>query len=615
MYRSLSTIHLALVLFFLIGVLVAVRQTRGSGSPSTLRSQRSGAYEDVVDEPRRGSNGEPSAAEKQKQELAQEVADMQKEDQMKESVPSILRRPIQLPRQTMNNITSGLYWAYGSWGRVVATSSACWAYPTVDSFSVECKRKLLPPVVLIRLEFVSTLDIVRSLCVSCSSRQRAQRRQVMDDASFEDLAADSDPTRTNKTTDAGGIVRVISVTDAKHQPPIKEDDGENQRVSADESSTFRIRDGRIVPTVATRTASIAIDSQESCKRAGTFPGMCIIDIDVLFRVRSEKESPSEKEEESAAQKRGRLSRGPPPPEVCFITLGDWGGDSPEKRWTAAMLAKVVQRRMVKFIISTGDNFYPTGVQSVNDRHFLDTFERPYSNVALQRIRWYIIAGNHDQWGLPPQKEYAVDHPRWFFPHFHYNRTIPLFRDVRKSSRETIELAVLNTAGREVWQQCDMLDAFFASVEDRHGGYLHDMSRHWRMVANHEPLFSGGLHGVSNRNKGLRDQFLPYMQQSLVHAYFNGDDHFLEVHRAGGTDYFVSGGGGGSARYFVVEEMPKTAKFQLKASTRETITGFMMHCVKGGAMITSLIDGQTGEVVFSYKTNYVVSLKEFGLEGR
>ncbi|CUE82493.1 tartrate-resistant acid phosphatase type 5, putative [Bodo saltans] len=587
-------------------------QTRGTlGLPTSQRYLREkGDDRAVKDEgsavklpPPVANGGRVGVDEKKKMSaIEQEIEAIRQEDSLKENIPSLLQRPVILPRQTMNNLTSGLYWAYGSWGRVVATSSACWAYPTVDSFAMECKRKLLPPTVLMRLEYLNTLDIVRTLCVTCSKRQRAERRVVIDDIDSLDTATTGKGNQSSGS--GGGIVRVMSTSEAKLYPP-------GAKVSDSESSTFRVRDG-VIPVVATRTSSIAIDSQESCKRAGTFPNTCIIAIDVMFRVRpssskrqsqpsSQQQSPSSAS--SSKQQQKKSSTGPTPPEVCFITIGDWGGDIPEKRWVAETLTKIVQRRMVKFIISTGDNFYPTGVQSVNDKLFLDIFEKPYRDVGLQRIRWFIIAGNHDQWGLPPQKEYSLEHPRWYFPSFHYNESIPLYRDVRKSSRETIELAVLNTAGREMWQQCDMLDDFFAHVEERHGGYLHDMSRHWRMVANHEPLYSGVFFFF----------FLPYMQQSLVHAYFNGDDHFLEVHRSQGTDYFVSGAGGGTAMYYVVEETPKTAKFQLKAATHETITGFMLHCIKDDVMITTLVDGATGEAVFIYKTKYVVNLKEFGLE--
>lgn len=550
MFKGQST-NLALALMFMLGVIFTMQQRRGSVG----RVQHHHGKGDSVfsEAPKRPSSQAVKFASEE--EVLRERAVVEEEDRLKEAIPTLMRRPVKRPRQAMNNITSGMYWAHGSWGRVVATSGGCWAHPSVSSFAVQCNRKGLPQNVVIRVEHNAVLDVVRAECRSCDSN-------------------------------GGSQIAVRYLEEGKRGAPVKSSSSES---SNSDSFDFEVKKG--IPTLAVTVASFVVSSA-ACQTRGTFRNSCIVAVDVLFSVKKKQLRPS-------------------PPEVCFVTIGDWGAPLDEQLLVAKTLTQIVRRRMVKFIVSTGDNFYPTGVQTINDQQFLTTFEQPYNDPALQRLRWYICAGNHDQWGLPPQRDYGLEHPRWYFPAFHYNRSVPLYRDVVKDSLETIELVVLNTAGRDISSQCDMMDAFFASVEDRHGGYMRDLSRHWRFVVNHEPLFSGGIHGTAGRGRSLRQNFQPYMQQNLVHAYFNGDDHFLEIHRSNGTDYMTSGAGGGSLRYYTVDLMPDTAVFQLAKG--DTHRGFMLHCIKEGVMQTTLVDGLTGEVLFLYKTKYFVVPAEFKME--
>lgn len=41
---------------------------------------------------------------------------------------------------------------------------------------------------------------------------------------------------------------------------------------------------------------------------------------------------------------------------------------------------------VSFVSLLGDNFYPTGVSSVDDLKFVSHFEVPFGHPALQRVR-------------------------------------------------------------------------------------------------------------------------------------------------------------------------------------------------------------------------------------
>jgi acid phosphatase len=343
-----------------------------------------------------------------------------------------------------------------------------------------------------------------------------------------------------------------------------------------------------VSETATKRVLVAVNRAICVKQGSTFHNSCVAKFDLLVK----------------------QTKGDEAPEVCFTTIGDWGEPRDDQLKVAKTMSEVVRRRMVKFVVSTGDNFYPIGVQSVADPHWIQTFEIPFSSRFVQNLRWYISPGNHDQWGLQPQKEYMEQHPRWYFPNFHYFESVPLFRDQKKRSNESIELFVYNSAGREPRDQHIQGDDFFGSVSSRHGeGRGGDLAHHWRMVVNHEPMFSGGMHGlIQERNQFIREMILPTIQQYMVHAYFNGDDHFLEIHRANGTDYFTSGGGGGSSKYQTSNR--PTTQWNILDGDFSPL-GIMLHCLRGDTMRTTVVD-EKGSVMTTYLTKYFTNATEFML---
>ena len=438
------------------------------------------------------------------------------------------------------------FYATGSWGRVTNVSSRCWAFPTPDSFAVECDADTLRATgVSFSLELHADLILKELKCVNCKHLPSPAEQAKLVTA--------------KQLQQGGGSVK-------------ENEDGRE--------SSQRGPKATLVNTYA-----VNIGKKACAKGSGTFPHSCVIKIDALVSLGS------------GVQK---------PPEVCFVSIGDWGSPTKEMLDVAAMLAKLSKRKLLKFIVSTGDNFYPTGVQTLQDPHWQQTFELPYASQYLQNIRWYMCAGNHDQWGLQSQLVYGEDHPRWYFPKLFYGDSIPLFRHPQCSSSETIEVFVLNSSGKHSDKQIDELEEFFATTSKRVGdrGRMADAPRHWRMIVNHEPMFSGGMHGQSQRNTNLREKFLPVITSNKVHAYFNGDDHFLEIHSANGTDFFVSGAGGGGSRYPTIR-LPQTA--WMMPSSDVGVRGVMLHCMQGGTMQTSLID-ETGSVLHEHRTKFSAPLQ-------
>jgi len=102
-------------------------------------------------------------------------------------------------------------------------------------------------------------------------------------------------------------------------------------------------------------------------------------------------------------------------KLVFAAIGDWGvtpnlnhdsttgGDRDKKRDFDAQknIAKYLnlwaQQNKPEFVLSHGDNFYWTGVQSIDDERWRSLFEEMYNDPALH-VPWYNVLGNHDLGG-------------------------------------------------------------------------------------------------------------------------------------------------------------------------------------------------------------------------
>lgn len=59
----------------------------------------------------------------------------------------------------------------------------------------------------------------------------------------------------------------------------------------------------------------------------------------------------------------------------FMVFGDWGRNGEDRQKEVALeMGKVAKKFKPEFIVSTGDNFYPNGVQSTRDHNWLASYE-------------------------------------------------------------------------------------------------------------------------------------------------------------------------------------------------------------------------------------------------
>ena len=110
----------------------------------------------------------------------------------------------------------------------------------------------------------------------------------------------------------------------------------------------------------------------------------------------------------------------------FTVLGDWGGmprpfyTTPLQLSAARLLGQVSTKINSQFTLAIGDNFYFSGVNSIYEDRWEQTFSRVYTDKSLQKP-WYPILGNHDWRGnYSAQIDYSRINNRWSMPNLWYS---------------------------------------------------------------------------------------------------------------------------------------------------------------------------------------------------
>ncbi len=231
--------------------------------------------------------------------------------------------------------------------------------------------------------------------------------------------------------------------------------------------------------------------------------------------------------------------------VRFAALGDTGEANDAQYEVGAVLADVCASDGCDFVLLLGDNFYDTGVESVDDEQWQTKFELPYAGIDLP---FYAVLGNHDYGGTNHldkavhQIAYTDLSDRWTMPDHYFAHTasnVDFFALDTNLPQWPVSLGEIG-ARQESW-----LAGQFADFEpdDR-----------WRIVWAHHPYLSNGKHGNAGNYDGFPDTFTlsgqPNKELLEAHVcgkadlYLCGHDHdreWLEP-TCEGTELIVSGAG-------------------------------------------------------------------------
>ncbi|RNA10419.1 tartrate-resistant acid phosphatase type 5-like [Brachionus plicatilis] len=257
--------------------------------------------------------------------------------------------------------------------------------------------------------------------------------------------------------------------------------------------------------------------------------------------------------------------------VNFMALGDWGGwqeypfSTPAQVKVAEQMKNLAQKMNISFIISVGDNFYPTGITSPTDPRIVYTFKNVYlRNSPLEGIPWFLVAGNHDHRmdQAKHQIEYSKHSDVWNFPDYLHTLRVKLnsknkLKSVRFIFVDTNILCSLFDDFR-LDQGFDILNQTYYDLVERE--LIKSKKDDLIVVVGHHPIYSG-MYGRLIP-KCVNQNFKNLMDKYLVRAYISGHDHTLQYHTyrnkysANETHLFISGAGSGSYNLPIIETKNK-----------------------------------------------------------
>ena len=230
----------------------------------------------------------------------------------------------------------------------------------------------------------------------------------------------------------------------------------------------------------------------------------------------------------------------------FLLMGDFGryGQFFQKE-VAQQMGKAAATIESDFVISVGDNFYPSGVQSTQDYSWIASFENIYTHYDLQNP-WYVALGNHDYKGnIQAEIDYTKVSRRWHMPSTYFSKTFEL-KDGNKVLMVVMDTSPFIDSYYE--KGSDMYENLIAQDTTAQRKWIEkelatsDATIKWKIVVGHHPLYSGGKRKDSPETKSFEKKFAGLFDKNKVDAYFCGHEHDLQIIKPKGryTTQFLSG---------------------------------------------------------------------------
>lgn len=273
----------------------------------------------------------------------------------------------------------------------------------------------------------------------------------------------------------------------------------------------------------------------------------------------------------------------------FYVIGDWGRNGYYKQKELAntmhQAGFVIEPEI---IISTGDNFYPDGIASVNDPYLKSSFEDIYSGANLF-CPWYVVLGNHDYRGnAQAEIDYTNVSQRWNMPSRYFTlykksdddaKIQFLFLDTSPfEDKYYTEEKYVNVKTQDSLQQKQWIETM---LKKDHSD--------WKIVIAHHPMYTSGKR--KNKPSYARNHLESLLEKYNVNAYFAGHEHDLQYHKLPHKNihHFVSGAG---------SEVRPTGYLPYTLFAK-SVQGFMIVSIDKQEMLVQVVNYK-GEVIYKTK---------------
>jgi tartrate-resistant acid phosphatase type 5 len=277
----------------------------------------------------------------------------------------------------------------------------------------------------------------------------------------------------------------------------------------------------------------------------------------------------------------------------FIAMGDWGRNGADhQKQVAAQMGITAADLKAQFVISTGDNFYPSGVISEHDPLFKYSFEDIYTAFSLQ-WDWYPVLGNHDYKSNPDaQVAYSKISRRWKMPARYYAKKFPINED--QSQQVLIVFMDTNPLISEFYSNSEYGPNVKGQDTTLQKKWLNKVLSDpspdikWKIVVGHHPMFTGGSRTNTYDTKAIRNSLKPILDKYGVDVYLSGHEHSLQyIKPSGKTHYFISGAASEKTPVRLIEDMEMAA----------SAYGFMTFSISKNELQMQTISDE-GEIIYS-----------------
>lgn len=243
----------------------------------------------------------------------------------------------------------------------------------------------------------------------------------------------------------------------------------------------------------------------------------------------------------------------------FFVIGDWGREGKYlQKETADAMSRYADEYPVKFVATTGDNFYETGIKTVDDPLVKTTFEDIYNAKSLM-VPWYATLGNHDYGdNAQAQIDLTKVNARWKMPSRYYSTDEELSDGTKiqflyiDTNPFILKYLKFNEKETELYQSSvDELNAQGWEAQLKWiESSLKNCDADWKIVIGHHPVYSGGKHKGA---KELQQHLKPLFEKYGVNMYICGHDHDIQYLKDKNVNYFVSGAGSVLRETKVIEQ--------------------------------------------------------------
>jgi len=285
--------------------------------------------------------------------------------------------------------------------------------------------------------------------------------------------------------------------------------------------------------------------------------------------------------------------------MIFYTIGDWGTNNDGLKQVANSMNKYSIIKKPDFVLSLGDNFYPHGVNSVDDPLWDICYRNMFTAPNLY-CTWYSVLGNHDYFQNPKaQIDYYLQKKdeRWFMPSNYY--TFVRNYATNYATNKTIQVVALDTVLLAVQTSQQLLPHYVINnynindiERDKQLQWLEktllSSTADWLIVIGHYNIYSGGFH---SSNHEMITILKPLFSKYNVDLYACGHCHDLEYLYDDNTHYIVSGAGSKTG--------PVNQIFQSYFASDKI--GFTVHEINDNIMTIKFINPEIGDL-YSFNIN-------------